>query len=271
MLAPGHSARDTFRMLEQEGVPMEQKSFAIGVRIEHKQKLISQAQYGPFWDQLPPTDYKLACHLPNGRSAFTFCVCPGGQVVASASEPGQLVTNGMSYRSRDGENINGGFLVGVGPEDFQTFGADPLAGVRFQEQWERAAFQAGGGGFMAPAQRVEDFLAKRASQGPGEVRPTYQPGVTWTTLEDCLPDYVTDTLRGALPVLDRKLHGFAHPDGVLTGVETRSSSPVQIVRDETYQSNLRGLYPCGEGAGYAGGIVSAAVDGIRVAEAVARG
>ena len=271
VLAPGHSARDTFRMLEQEGVPMEQKSFAIGVRIEHKQKLISQAQYGPFWDQLPPTDYKLACHLPNGRSAFTFCVCPGGQVVASASEPGQLVTNGMSYRSRDGENINGGFLVGVGPEDFQTFGADPLAGVRFQEQWERAAFQAGGGGFMAPAQRVEDFLAKRASQGPGEVRPTYQPGVTWTTLEDCLPDYVTDTLRGALPVLDRKLHGFAHPDGVLTGVETRSSSPVRIVRDETYQSNLRGLYPCGEGAGYAGGIVSAAVDGIRVAEAVARG
>ena len=271
VLAPGHSARDTFRMLEQEGVPMEQKSFAIGVRIEHKQKLISQAQYGPFWDKLPPTDYKLACHLPNGRSAFTFCVCPGGHVVASASEPGQLVTNGMSYRSRDGENINGGFLVGVGPEDFQTFGADPLAGVRFQEEWERAAFQAGGGGFMAPAQRVEDFLAKRASQGPGEVRPTYHPGVTWTALEDCLPDYVTDTLRGALPVLDRKLHGFAHPDGVLTGVETRSSSPVRIVRDETYQSTLRGLYPCGEGAGYAGGIVSAAVDGIRVAEAVARG
>lgn len=161
--------------------------------------------------------------------------------------------------------------MGVGPEDFQTFGADPLAGVRFQEEWERAAFQAGGGGFMAPAQRVEDFLAKRASQGPGEVRPTYHPGVTWTALEDCLPDYVTDTLRGALPVLDRKLHGFAHPDGVLTGVETRSSSPVRIVRDETYQSTLRGLYPCGEGAGYAGGIVSAAVDGIRVAEAVARG
>ena len=271
VLAPGHSARDTFRMLEQEGVPMEQKSFAIGVRIEHKQKLISQAQYGPFWDKLPPTDYKLACHLPNGRSAFTFCVCPGGHVVASASEPGQLVTNGMSYRSRDGENINGGFLVGVGPEDFQAFGSGPLAGVRFQEQWERAAFQAGGGNFRAPAQRVEDFLACRPSQGPGAVQPTYQPGVTWTELDGCLPDYVTDTLRGALPVLDRKLHGFACPDGVLTGVESRSSSPVRIVRDETYQSALRGLYPCGEGAGYAGGIVSAAVDGIRVAEAVARG
>ncbi len=197
---------------------MEQKSFAIGVRIEHKQKLISQAQYGPFWDKLPPSDYKLACHLPNGRSAFTFCVCPGGHVVASASEPGQLVTNGMSYRSRDGENINGGFLVGVGPEDFQAFGSDPLAGVRFQEQWERAAFQAGGGGFLAPAQRVEDFLQKRPSQGPGIVLPTYRPGVTWTEMEGCLPDYVTDTLRGALPVLDRKLHGFAHPDGVLTGV-----------------------------------------------------
>lgn len=271
VLAPGHSARDTFRMLEQVGVPMEQKSFAIGVRIEHKQQLVSQAQYGSFWDQLPPTDYKLACHLPNGRSAFTFCVCPGGQVVAAASEPGQLVTNGMSYRSRDGENINGGFLVGVGPEDFQTFGSGPLAGVCFQEQWERAAFQAGGGGFLAPAQRVEDFLQKRPSQGPGGVLPTYRPGVTWTELEGCLPDYVTDTLRGALPVLDRKLHGFAHPDGVLTGVETRSSSPVRIIRDETYQSALRGLYPCGEGAGYAGGIVSAAVDGIRVAEAVAWG
>ena len=271
VLSPGHSARDTFQMLLDAGVPMAPKPFAIGVRIEHAQAALSEAQFGPAWERLPAADYKLACHLPNGRPAFTFCVCPGGQVVASASEPGQLVTNGMSYRSRDGENINGGFLVGVGPEDFQTFGADPLAGVRFQEQWERAAFQAGGGGFMAPAQRVEDFLAKRASQGPGEVRPTYQPGVTWTTLEDCLPDYVTDTLRGALPVLDRKLHGFAHPDGVLTGVETRSSSPVRIVRDETYQSNLRGLYPCGEGAGYAGGIVSAAVDGIRVAEAVARG
>ena len=269
VLAPGHSARDTFAMLHQAGVPMEQKPFAIGVRIEQEQAAISQAQYGPAWEQLPPSDYKLACHLPTGRSAFTFCVCPGGQVVAAASAQGQVVTNGMSYRARDGRNINGGFLVGVGPEDFS--GSDPLAGVRFQEQWEHAAFQLGGGGFLAPAQRVEDFLQKRPSQGPGSILPTYRPGVTWTQLDSCLPQAVIETLRSALPLLDRKLHGFAAPDGVLTGVETRSSSPVRIVRDESCQSALRGLYPCGEGAGYAGGIVSAAVDGIRVAESIAAG
>ena len=269
VLAPGHSARDTFQMLYKAGVPMEQKPFAIGVRIEQEQQTVSQAQYGPVWPQLPPSDYKLACHLPTGRSAFTFCVCPGGEVVAAASAPGQVVTNGMSYRARDGKNINGGFLVSVGPADF--LGSDPLAGVRFQERWERAAFRQGGGGFRAPAQRVEDFLAQRTSDGPGKILPTYRPGVTWTELDACLPEPVVQTLRGALPLLDRKLHGFADPDGVLTGVETRSSSPVRILRDETYQSALRGLYPCGEGAGYAGGIVSAAVDGIRVAEAVARG
>ena len=268
ILCPGHSARDTFAMLHQAGVPMEQKPFAVGVRIEHLQREISARQYGPAWKQLPPSDYKLACHLPTGRSAFTFCVCPGGEVVAASSAQGQVVTNGMSFRARDGKNINGGFLVGVGPEDFPA-GAGPLAGVRFQEEWERAAFQAGGGGFLAPAQRVEDFLKKRPSQGPGAIRPTYRPGVTWTELDRCLPG--ADTLRGALPLMDRKLRGFAAPDGVLTGVETRSSSPVRILRDETFQSALRGLYPCGEGAGYAGGIVSAAVDGIRVAEAVARG
>ena len=270
VLAPGHSARDTFAMLHQAGVPMEQKNFAVGVRIEQEQAAISRAQYGPAWEQLPPSDYKLACHLPTGRSAFTFCVCPGGEVVAASSAQGQVVTNGMSFRARDGKNINGGFLVGVGPEDFPA-GAGPLAGVRFQEEWERAAFQAGGGGFLAPAQRVEDFLKKRPSQGPGAIRPTYRPGVTWTELDRCLPGAVADTLRGALPLMDRKLRGFAAPDGVRTGVETRSSSPVRILRDETFQSALRGLYPCGEGAGYAGGIVSAAVDGIRVAEAVARG
>lgn len=270
VLAPGHSARDTFQMLFAFGLPMEAKSFAIGVRIEHCQESISQAQFGAFWDKLPAADYKLACHLPNGRSAFTFCVCPGGEVVAASSVQGQVVTNGMSFRARDGKNINGGFLVGVVPEDFPA-GAGPLAGVRFQEEWERAAFQAGGGGFLAPAQRVEDFLKKRPSQGPGAIRPTYRPGVTWTELDRCLPGAVADTLRGALPLMDRKLRGFAAPDGVLTGVETRSSSPVRILRDETFQSALRGLYPCGEGAGYAGGIVSAAVDGIRVAEAVARG
>lgn len=268
VLAPGHSARDTFRMLWEAGVPMEPKPFAIGVRIEQDQRAISQAQYGPAWDRLPPSDYKLACHLPTGRSAFTFCVCPGGQVVAAASAPGQVVTNGMSYRARDGKNINGGFLVGVGPEDFP--GSDPLAGVRFQERWESAAFRLGGEDYRAPAQRVEDFLMERPSGGPGHILPTYRPGVTWTEMEGCLPQSVTQTLRAALPLMDRKLRGFAQPDGVLTGVETRSSSPVRISRDETFQSALRGLYPCGEGAGYAGGIVSAAVDGIRVAEAIAK-
>ena len=268
ILAPGHSARDTFTMLRDAGVPMEQKKFAIGLRIEHRQRDISLRQYGSVWEQLPPSDYKLACHLPSGRSAFTFCVCPGGQVVAAASEQGGVVTNGMSLRARDGENINGGLLVGVGPEDFP--GNDVLAGVRFQEQWERAAFRLGGGDFCAPVQRVEDFLQNRPSEGPGRILPTYRPGVTWTGLRPCLPGYVADTLAQALPLLDRKLHGFAAPDGVLTGVETRSSSPVRILRGEDCQSPLRGLYPCGEGAGYAGGIVSAAVDGIRVAEAVAR-
>ena len=269
ILAPGHSARDTFAMLRAAGIPMEQKNFAIGVRIEHKQGAVSLQQYGPAWERLPPSDYKLACHLPSGRSAFTFCVCPGGQVVAAASQQGGVVTNGMSCRARDGDNINGGLLVGVGPEDFP--GDDVLAGVRFQEEWERAAFRLGGGEFRAPVQRVEDFLQRRPSEGPGSILPTYRPGVTWTDLSSCLPDYVTDTLRQSLPLLDRKLRGFAAPDCVLTGVETRSSSPVRILRDESCQSALRGLYPCGEGAGYAGGIVSAAVDGIRVAEAVAGG
>ncbi len=267
VLAPGHSARDTFAMLDKAGLAMEQKNFAIGVRIEHRQADISRAQYGDAFSLLPPSDYKLACHLPSGRSAFTFCVCPGGQVVASASAPGLLVTNGMSCRARDGENCNGGFLVNVGPGDFP--GADPLAGVRFQEAWESAAFQAGGGGFLAPAQTVGDFLARRPSSQGGSIRPTYRPGVTWTALDRCLPDYVTEALRGALPLFDRKVRGFACPEAVLTGVETRSSSPVRILRDERFQSSVRGIYPCGEGCGYAGGIVSAAVDGIRVAEAVA--
>ncbi len=267
VLAIGHSARDTFAMLRQEGLPMEQKPFAIGVRIEQHQDAISAAQYGEVWHLLPPSDYKLSCHLPNGRSAYTFCVCPGGQVVASASEEGRLVTNGMSGRARDGENINGGFLVGVGPKDFG--GTDPLAGVEFQRKWESLAYQVGGGGYRAPAQLVGDFLQDRPSTACAGVRPTYTPGVTWTELGLCLPEYVTESLRMALPVFDRKVHGFAHAEAVLTGIETRSSSPVRVLRDAAYQSILRGVYPCGEGCGYAGGIVSAAVDGIRVAEAVA--
>jgi len=266
VLAPGHSARDTFAMLHESGVPLAQKPFAIGVRIEHKQSALSQTQYGSFWDKLPPSDYKLACHLPNGRSAFTFCVCPGGQVVAAASEPGRLVTNGMSHRARDGENINGGFLVGVSPADFGS--SHPLAGVDFQIKWEEAAFALGGRNFHAPVQTVGDFLAHRPSAVLSSVHPTYRPGVTPADLRLCLPAFVTDTLAGALPQFERKLHGFSDSSSLLTGVETRSSSPVRILRDDGFQSSLRGLFPCGEGAGYAGGIVSAAVDGIKVAEAL---
>lgn len=277
ILAPGHSARDTFQMLLQAGVPMEAKPFAIGVRIEHRQAAISQAQYGPAWEKLPPADYKLACHLPNGRGVFSFCVCPGGRVVAAASDYGQVVTNGMSCRARDGENINGGLLVGVSPADF---GPHPLAGVAFQEKWERAAWDVGTKNappinrsspliFNAPAQQVSDFLRGIPSSTLSGVGATYRPGVTPAAMDDCLPGFVTDSLRQALPLFDRKLRGFADGGALLTGVETRSSSPVRILRDAGGQSPLRGLYPCGEGAGYAGGITSAAVDGIKAAEAVA--
>ena len=266
VLAPGHSARDTFEMLYSANIPMEQKAFAIGVRIEHKQSMVSLAQYGGFADKLPPADYKLACHLPNGRSAFSFCVCPGGQVVAAASESGGLVTNGMSLRARDSENINAGILVSVAPTDFKT--AHPLGGVRFQESWERRAYILGGGDYRAPIQTVGDFLAGRASKKLGSVTPTYHPGVKPTNLTDCLPNYVTETLAGAIPIFDRSLRGFADPNALMTGIETRSSSPVRIVRGDDFQTIVRGIFPCGEGAGYAGGIASAAVDGIRVAEAV---
>ena len=267
IFAPGHSARDSFEMLLRAGVPMERKAFAIGVRIEHKQKSISSVQYGDYAGSLPPADYKLSCHLPNGRSAFSFCVCPGGQVIAAASEYGGVVTNGMSLRARNGENINGGLLVGVTAEDFE--GSDPLAGVRFQRFWEERAFALGGGGFKAPAQTVGDFIAGRSGKAFGSVNPSYQPSVTQSDLTGCLPKYVCETLIGAIQAFDRSLHGFADPQAVLTGVETRSSSPVRILRGENFESQIKGFYPCGEGAGYAGGITSAAVDGIKVAEAVA--
>ncbi len=268
ILAVGHSARDTFEMVRDAGATLSRKPFAIGARIEHRQKMINRAQYGAAAEHpaLGAADYKLAVHLPGGRSVYTFCMCPGGQVVAAASEDGGVVVNGMSLYARDGENANSALLVNVLPEDFG--GDDPLAGVAFQRRWERAAFEAGGGDWRAPAQKVGDFLAKRPSEGPGSVRPSYRPGVKWGSLDGCLPGFVTESLREALPLLDKKLHGFSHPDAVLTGVETRSSSPVRIERDEDCQSNLRGLYPCGEGAGYAGGIMSAAVDGMRCAEAV---
>ena len=269
LLAVGHSARDTFEMLHQMGVTMIRKPFSIGVRMEHDQSAINRAQYGKFAGHpaLGAADYKLNCRTSGGRGVYTFCMCPGGQVVAAASEAGGVVTNGMSLHARAGKNANAAVLVSVEPEDFG--GDDPLAGVRFQRKWEQAAFRAGGETYRAPAQLAGDFLKKQPSQGPGNVEPSYLPGVTWTNLEKCLPEFAAAALREALPVFDRRIHGYAAADAVMTGVETRSSSPVRILRDEGCVSSLKGLYPCGEGAGYAGGILSAAVDGMRCAEALA--
>ena len=238
----------------------------MGVRIEHLQKSIGEAQYGESYVNLPPADYKLNCRLPDGESAYTFCMCPGGTVVAAASEAGGLVTNGMSESRRDGENANAAVLVTLYPEDFP--GKGTLAGMYWQREIEQRCFACGGGNYLAPAQTVGDFLAGRSSTGPGSVLPSYRPGVIWCDLHEVLPEKLTGVLERALPELGRKLRGFDAPDAVLTAPETRSSSPVRICRDETRQSALRGLYPCGEGAGYAGGITSAAVDGIRCAEAI---
>ena len=269
VLALGHSARDTFEMLYDAGVPMEAKPFAVGVRIEHRQADMDAAQYRRWAGRpgLPVSTYKLACHLSNGRAAYSFCVCPGGQVVAAASEDARLVTNGMSEFARDKENINGGLLVNVTPQDT---GGDrhPLAGIAFQRQLEEAAFTLGGSDFRAPCQRVEDFLARRPSTDCGKVKPSYRPGVVYTDLHRCLPPFLCETLEEALPILGRKLAGYDDGDALLTAVESRSSSPVRLPRDETCQSALRGLYPCGEGAGYAGGILSAAADGMRCGEAI---
>lgn len=267
ILAPGHSARDTFAMLRAKGVPLEAKAFAVGVRIEHDQVAISQAQYGPAYIKLPAADYKLSCHLPNGRGVFSFCVCPGGEVVCSSSQAGGVVTNGMSLRARDGDNINGGLLVGVSPADFD--GGDPLAGFDFQERWEQLAYELGGGGFVAPGQSVKTFLSGDKPSLESPLAPTYRPGVTAADLAKCLPGFVADSLRQAIPLLGRKLRGFDDGGALLTGVETRSSSPVRLLRDAGLESPVRGLYPCGEGAGWAGGITSAAADGIKAAEAVA--
>ncbi|MBR7147149.1 MAG: hypothetical protein IKD11_05465 [Oscillospiraceae bacterium] len=268
VLAIGHSARDTFAALHALGVKMEQKPFAVGVRIEHKQSAMDAQQYKSLagHPSLPPTSYKLSAHTKDGRGVFSFCVCPGGQVVAAASERERAVTNGMSRFARDEENINGGLLVSVTPEDFGS--NDILAGVAFQRRLEEAAFSLGGGNYVAPAQTVGDFLSHRPSTAGGAVVPSYRPGVRWCDLHECLPPLITDALEEALPMLDKKLPGFASPDAVLTAVETRSSSPVRIVRDDSYHSSLKGLYPCGEGAGYAGGIMSAAADGMRCAEII---
>ena len=269
VLAIGHSARDTFESLLAGGVTLVQKPFSIGARIEHPQSLINVSQYGAAAGHpaLGAADYKLALHLPSGRSVYTFCMCPGGTVVAAASEPESIVTNGMSCYARDGINANSALLVGVGPEDFGS--EHPLAGMFLQREIERRAFVLGGRSGKAPCQTVGDLLAGRASVQLGSVRPSYRPGVVPSDLAELLPAPIIGAMREALPLLGRRLRGFDCPDAVLTGPETRSSSPVRITRDETLQSvSVLGLYPCGEGAGYAGGITSAAVDGVRCAEAV---
>ena len=269
IVACGHSARDVFELLRDRDCALERKTFAMGVRIEHLQADIDKALFGGFAGHpaLGAASYKLACHLKDGRSAFSFCMCPGGTVVCAASEPQGVVTNGQSLSARDGECANAALLANVFPDDLE--GDDVLAGVELQRLCEQAAFQAGGGEFVAPSQLVGDFLHKAPSSAQGRVTPTYARGVRWTDLSPLLPAYITDTLRSSLPLLDRKLRGFASPDAVLTGVETRSSSPVRIVRtDEGVSRNICGLWPCGEGAGYAGGIMSAATDGLRCAEAV---
>ncbi len=267
ILATGHSARDVFEMLYRHGAALDQKPFSIGVRIEHPQRLINAAQYGCADHPIPgAADYKLACHLEGGRSVYTFCMCPGGEVVAAASEPGGVVTNGMSRFARDGENANSALLVNVVPQDFGS--GHPLAGVAFQRQYEAAAFAVGGRNFTAPAQLLGDFMQGVPSSAAGSVLPTYPLGLNFCDLSAVLPSFAVESMRRAVPIFDAHLHGFAMPDAVLTGVETRSSSPVRIVRDDNMQSNLNGIFPCGEGAGYAGGIMSAAVDGIRVAQAV---
>jgi len=264
ILAIGHSARDTFEMLEETGIPMEPKPFAMGVRIEHKQTMVDESQYGEVNPVLPPADYKLVQHLDNA-TVYTFCMCPGGHVVAAASEEGRIVTNGMSYADRDGENANAALLVTVNPADFPYEGS--LGGMRWQREIEERAYNVSGS-YHAPAQLVGDFLAGRASTGACSVQPTYLPGVTWCDLHDVLPENITSSLAEALPRLDGKLKGFAAADAVMTAPETRSSSPVRIIRNETRQSSLQGLYPTGEGAGYAGGIMSAAIDGMMTAEAI---
>ena len=266
ILAIGHSARDTFENLHAQGVPMEQKPFSMGVRIEHRQEDIDLAQYGRARGQLPPADYSLNVHLPDGKSAYTFCMCPGGEVFAAASEKGGVCTNGMSYSRRDGENANAALLVTLHTEDFPDRGV--LSGMVWQREIEQAAYAYGGGNYLAPAQLVGDFLERRPSTGPGEVKPSYRPGVVWGELHQVLPERITAVLEQALPELGKKLRGFDSPDAVLTAPETRSSSPVRILRGKQLSSDIAGLYPCGEGAGYAGGISSAAVDGMRCAEAV---
>ncbi|OGO82809.1 MAG: hypothetical protein A2Y18_06060 [Clostridiales bacterium GWD2_32_19] len=269
VLAIGHSARDTFELIYNKGIKIEQKPFSIGVRIEHEQSMIDKVQYGNFagHPRLGAADYKLAYHAKNGRSAYTFCMCPGGEVVAAASEEGMVVTNGMSKNLRNKDNANSALLVNVTIEDFGS--EHPLAGVEFQRKWERKAFELVGSNYNAPTQLVGDFLESTKSESIGYVKPSYTPNVKFADLRECLPQYVTETMKEALLDFDKKIKGFASKDALMTGVETRSSSPVRIVRGENWESiNIAGIYPAGEGAGYAGGIMSAAIDGIKVAEII---
>lgn len=264
ILAIGHSARDTYRMLQNLGIEMEQKNFSVGVRIEHSQEMVNKSQYGDFAKFLGAADYKLSAHFDNGRSAYTFCMCPGGEVVAAASYEGGVVTNGMSNSSRDGKNSNSALLVNVTTSDFPS--SDELSGVFLQEQIEKKAFEVGGKNYFAPCEYVGDFMGYEVAD---KVVPTYRPGVKFCDISDIFPDFVTETLRLAITAFDKKLKGFASGGAIMTAPETRSSAPVRILRDkETYMSNIKGLYPAGEGAGYAGGIMSAAVDGIKVSEAL---
>lgn len=271
VLALGHSSRDTFRVLHERGVYIEAKPFAVGFRIEHPQSLIDQARLGKYagHPELGAADYKLVYHAKNGRAVYSFCMCPGGTVVAATSEPGRVVTNGMSQYSRNERNANAGIVVGINPDE--DFPGGPLAGVELQEQLESRAFELGGSNYCAPGQLVGDFIRGRASSEFGEVEPSYKPGVRLGDLAPSLPDYVIEAIREALPAFGKQIRGFDRGDAILTGIETRTSSPVRIKRDnDNLQSiNTRGLYPAGEGAGYAGGILSAGVDGIKVAEAVA--
>ncbi len=270
VMALGHSARDTFTMLHERGVYMEAKPFSVGFRIEHPQGMIDRCRFGQFAGHplLGAADYKLVHHCKNGRAVYSFCMCPGGTVVAATSEPNRVVTNGMSQYSRNERNANAGIVVDINPNDYPDSHA--LGGIAFQRFWESRAFELGGGTYAAPAQLVGDFLARRPSTQVGSVEPSYKPAVNWCDLSTALPDYVIEAVREALPMFDKKIKGFAMFDAVLTGVETRTSSPLRITRNEQYQSlNVKGLFPAGEGAGYAGGILSAGVDGIKVAEAVA--
>ncbi|MBQ8636489.1 MAG: hypothetical protein IJ423_00650 [Clostridia bacterium] len=266
VLAIGHSARDTFEMLKKRGVKMEQKPFSIGARIEHSQEFISSAMYGNSANELPPADYKLAVHLENGRSLYSFCMCPGGYVVASASEKNTIVTNGMSYSDRSGRNANSALLVNVTPKDFAS--DDPLAGVYLQREIERQAYIAGEG--KAPSETVGSFLGRTKANAPTSVIPTYRPDVTFTNLDLVLPEFIVSSMREGLILMDKRIHGFASDDAILTAPETRSSSPVRLVRNDNLQLSVKGLFTAGEGGGHAGGITSSAVDGIKAAEAVAK-